>query len=330
MYADERRCAPGVCPHACAETGFGTEKVDLHTHTWFSDGTLSPTRLVQMAAEKGIELLAITDHDGVSGLAEGREAACACGIRFLPGIEFSAQLSMTRSAVAAEDAADAATADGVAEEHLNRNIYMHLLGYGFDPQNAALLECMAELRQNRAERNDAMRSALLELGFPLRKEDIEVYPGQPYIGKPNFARALVRAGYASSIEEAFSSDRMMAAPTVRAVHRKKIDAGRAISLIRGAGGFVSLAHPCKISRCGSWKEDPKQFMRSLEQVVARLSEMGLSGMECRYSSHTEQQENALCALAEKYGLTVTAGSDYHGPGIKKNVELGQLRAEQKI
>lgn len=274
--------------------------IDLHTHTWYSDGTLSPAQLVKMAKEKGIETLAITDHDGTYGLAEGKAAAEKYGIRFICGLEFSAVLSGPVS------------------------VYMHILGYGFDPENGPLRKRIDEIREQRKTRNEAMRRALEELGYPLSAEDLEVYPGQDYIGKPNFARALAVRGYAADIQEAFASDRMMASPAVKAVHREKIEAAQAIELIRGAGGFAALAHPYKISYAGKWNDEPEVFLRKLEGTVSELTRLGMEGMECCYSSHSPEQERELLALAEKYQLKVTAGSDYHGPGIKKNVELGGI------
>lgn len=298
-------------------------KIDLHTHTWFSDGMLSPTQLVQMAKDKGLAILAITDHDGVFGLAEGEKAAARCGIRFLSGIEFSAEFSVCLPAVGvrADMGKTGGNRDGETCLDGGQRVYAHLLGYDFYPKNTALLECMEELRRNRTERNDAMCRALADLGYVLKKEDIEVYPGQPYIGKPNFARALVRAGYAASVQDAFS---LMAVPSIRAIHRKKISAQRAIALIHDAGGVTALAHPFKVSGFGSWRDDLEAFMRNLEPVVARLAGLGISGIECYYSNHTQEQIQFLLGLAKKYGLFVTAGSDYHGPGIKKNVELGVI------
>ncbi len=278
--------------------------IDLHTHTWYSDGTLSPRQLVEMAAEKGIDTLAITDHDGIFGLREGAEAAAERGVRFICGVEFSAKLPL---------------GDGEKQA-----AYMHILGYGFDPEDPALLARLAHIREQRKERNQKMLKALEDLGYPLTKEEIQVYPGQEYIGKPNFARALVLRGYAADTAEAFASERLMAAPSIKAIHREKIQAAEAVALIRGAGGFASLAHPFKVSWTGKWEEDPASHPARIEEILQQLIGLGLTGLECCYSSHTAAQERWLVELAAKYQLIATAGSDYHGPGMKKNIELGGI------
>ena len=285
--------------------------IDLHTHTWYSDGTLSPAQLVGMAAEKGIDTLAITDHDGIFGLGEGAEAAAEKGIRFICGVEFSASLPL----------------GGRGWQPCGGGTpraYMHILGYNFDPENAALLARLADIREQRKARNEKMLKALRNLGYPLTKEEIEVYPGQDYIGKPNFARALARRGYAADTAEAFASEHMMAAPSIRGIHRDKIEAEEAIALIRGAGGFTALAHPFKVSWPGKREEAAEVHPARIEEILRRLVGLGLTGLECCYSSHTAEQERWLTELAAKYQLIATAGSDYHGPGMKKNVELGGI------
>lgn len=275
--------------------------IDMHTHTWYSDGTLSPTQLVKMAKEKGIETLAITDHDGTFGLAEGEAAARELGIHFINGLEFSVELPV---------------------DEVGAMVYTHILGYGIDPSNGRLHEKILGIREQRKARNHKMLAALHELGYSLSKEEMQLYPGQDYIGKPNFARALVAAGYAEDVSEAFCSERMMASPLIKSIHRDKINGAEAIDLIKGAGGYAALAHPYQISYRGKWEDDPQVFFKKLTQTIEALVNLGLSGMECCYSSHSRKQESALLTLADKYRLTVTAGSDYHGPGMKKNVELG--------
>lgn len=275
--------------------------IDMHTHTWYSDGNLSPTQLLEMAAQKGIDTVAITDHDGTFGLKEGAEAAERLGIKFINGIEFSAY---------------------IPEFSELGNVYMHILGYGFDPEDRDLMEKVIHIRQKRRERNARMLETFEEMGFPLTREDLEVYPGQDYLGKPNFARALMIHGYASSMAEAFTSEAFMASPKIRAIHREKTEAAEAIALIRGAGGTAVLAHPYQVFYEGKGQDSPEVYFHKLTAVVKDLCRLGLSGMECYYSSHSREQALRLSELAEELGLAMTAGSDYHGPGMKKNVELG--------
>ena len=279
--------------------------IDLHTHTYYSDGTLSPRALAAMAKERGIDTLAITDHDGVDGLAEGRAAAEALGIRFIDGVELSARLLLEQGR---EEPAYA---------------YMHILGYGIHGEFPPLLEKLNDIRERRRQRNAKMLSVLADMGYALDRRDIQVYPEQEYVGKPNFARALAKRGYAADTAEAFASERMMAAPGIKAIHREKIEAEEAILLIGAAGGQAVLAHPMKVAYKGRSQEDREAFFARLAHIAARLKEFGLSGMECCYSAHTQEETLRLWELAGKLELFSTAGSDYHGPGMKKGVRLGE-------
>lgn len=302
-------------------------RCDLHTHTWYSDGTLSPGQLMAMAKQKGIETISITDHDGIRGLEEGAAAAEEYGIRFIPGVEFSAEAPasvfpglLENRGEKEQNRRSREPGDGAGEAM----VYMHLLGYAFDPKDQGLLQALSWILEERKRRNDRLLQALKALGYSLSAADMEMYPGQDYIGKPNIAAALVRRGYAADLSEAFSSESMMASPEVKAIHRKKIRANEAIDRIRRAGGFVSLAHPYKVSWPGSRTLSPEEFERGLRLVIKGLKSEGISALECYYNNHSRRQGCFLSGLAEEWDLTVTGGSDYHGPGVKKEVELGGI------
>ena len=263
--------------------------IDLHLHTYYSDGTMSPEELVIYAKENGVETIAITDHDGIGGLAEGLEAGKRLGVHVIPGIELST-----------ED---------------DEGIYMHILGYCFDRDNAALKKEVELIRRKRAERNEKLLAALHEIGCKLSKEDLQLREGQDYVGKPTFALALMRKGYVASPKEAFKEGRFMRSDVVRRVHREKISAGKAIKLLREAGGIPVLAHPMKISHLVRGKDE--DFFEKLDRQLVKLKSWGLAGMECYYSSHLPEDTARLVRMAKEQGLIVTAGSDFHGKSLIK-------------
>ncbi|QOX63980.1 PHP domain-containing protein [Anoxybacterium hadale] len=276
--------------------------IDLHLHTYYSDGTMSPEALVLLAKENGVRTIAITDHDGMGGLKEGIDAGKRHGIHVIHGVELST-----------ED---------------DEKIYMHILGYGFDLNNAEMNEEIECIRQKRVERNEKLLSALNEIGCNLTMEDLQLRSGQDYIGKPTFALALLRKGYISSYGDAYAEGQFMRSETVRRVHREKISAEKAIKLIRGAGGVPVLAHPMKIARLV--KNENETFWDGLDKQLAKLKGLGLLGMECYYSSHTPEETKQLVSLAEKYELITTAGSDFHGTEYESGIRIGGFYTDAKF
>lgn len=276
--------------------------IDLHLHTYYSDGTMSPEQLVTFAKEKGAGTIAITDHDGIGGLSEGMNAGERLGVHVIPGIELST-----------ED---------------EEGIYMHILGYCFDLNNEALKREVEEIRRKRIERNEKLLAALREIGCRITREDLQLREGQDFVGKPTFALALVRKGYVSSTQEAFKEGRFMRSDVVRRVHREKISAKKAIELIREAGGLPVLAHPMKIPHLT--KRDGEDFFERLDSQLAKLKLWGLAGMECYYSSHLPQQTETLVQLAKQHGLTTTGGSDFHGIEFDKDITIGGFSIDENF
>lgn len=274
---------------------------DLHLHTYYSDGTLSPAELVARAAARGVGRIAVTDHDGLDGLEEALEEGRLLGIEVVPGIEFSADL----------------------EEVSGVRGSVHILGHGIDVENRALADAVLEIRSQRQARNEALLAALEELGYPLEDGDLRQRPEQTYVGKPNFARAMAKRGYVGSPKEAFSPDRFLQHPNVRTIRREKIFAADAIRLIREAGGMPVLAHPRKIR---ALEPDVPGFTERLASLLRYLQALGLQGLECRYSSHTEAQAKELESLAATLGLVATAGSDFHGPDFDAAIDIGVTAA----
>lgn len=188
--------------------------VDLHLHTNHSDGSDTPTRVVERAAALGLAAMAITDHDTLSGLAEAREAAATHGIEFLPGTEVSAEYNGKE---------------------------LHILGLGVDPDSEELLVGLDLLRQRRSERADEMIERLNKLGVPAQRESIEASTADGLIGRVHIAQEIVRLGHATHIQDAF--DKYIKQGRSAFIVKKAIPASEAIDLIHLAGGLAFIAHP---------------------------------------------------------------------------------------
>lgn len=257
--------------------------IDLHIHTNCSDGQFSPEETLRMAHAVGITTAAVTDHDTVSGIAAAAKAAADYGIIFFPGIEISVQ--------------------GGKE--------LHILGYGIDPENPALLTFCAKHARDRSVRSKKMLAYLQSCGVNMTLEDVCRCNNGRTTGRPHFAKALVEKGYASSVQDAF--DRYLTTPEFYAhVERPKPLPADGIRVIREAGGVAVLAHPHQLNL-----EE-----QALDALLLQLKELGLQGIEAYYSRHTPQQTACYLALAQKHGLLYTCGSDFHGPGIKPDIALG--------
>lgn len=255
-------------------------KVDFHTHSYYSDGLLKPTELVKMYKEKGYDLIALTDHDGVAGVSEAMIAGEALEMQIVPGIEF-----------------------GCGYDFGEDRVELHILGYHIDIENEKLLTYIKKARDAREVRNEKLLAHLNDLGFELSREDLITRPKQDYIGKPDFARALRRKGIAHDhMWEIFDQ-----------VEKEKISVYEAIEVIREAGGIAVLAHPMKIKKIGI--ADEPEFWDNLDIIVRDLKKHGLKGMECYHPSADHEQALKLVVMAGKYHLHITEGSDFHGDEV---------------
>ncbi len=189
-------------------------RIDLHTHTTASDGFLSPAGLVRAVQAAGVEVLGVTDHDTVDGLAEVEAVATAAGVRLVPGIELSAYW---------------------------RQVELHILGYFLDPTDPTLAAFLQRTRGARLERLHAMISRLFRLGLSVSPEEVLAEARDGTVGRPHLARVLVRHGFVASTDEAF--DRYLATDRPAYVPRPDVSVADAIRVIHGAGGIASLAHP---------------------------------------------------------------------------------------
>jgi 3',5'-nucleoside bisphosphate phosphatase len=248
-------------------------RADLHSHSSVSDGTEPPAVVIRRAAEAGLDVIALTDHDTVAGHREAAGALPA-GLTLLPGAELSCRL------------------DGHS---------VHMLAYLFDPDNDTLAGEMAEIRESRLHRARAMVRKLTELGVPITWEEVSEIAGGGVVGRPHIARAMINAGAVASIEEAFTPEWI--GPGGRAhVSRYALDPAKAVALVRAAGGVTVVAHPRGAGR--GWQIP--------DEVIADLAGVGLTGIEVNHPQQDEQERGRLSELASSLRLVASGGSDDHG------------------
>lgn len=263
-------------------------KADLHTHSTASDGQYSPRELVGLAKARGLEVLALTDHDTLDGLAEAERAGAELGVRVVRGIEFSAR-----------------------EYHT-----FHILGYGFSLDDGPLTTLCRQMKQGRDQRGPRLAAFLREKGMDISLDEVSEIAGGKILARPHFAQAMVRRGYVASVREAF--DRFLDTEEFhQRVERKKPLAEECLAVIHAAGGVASLAHPYQIGL-----DDD-----ALDELVGRLAGCGLDAVECYYSKHSMEQQAFYLHLAEKYRLHFTGGSDFHGEKVKPDVQLAALEMD---
>ena len=269
---------------------------DLHLHTYFSDGTYSPEELVAHAQRNGLKALAVTDHDTLEGCERAALASGAAGIEFIPGTELT------------------------AEQDENE---LHILGYLFDVSNQKLLGEIAKFQIVRQERVREMVARLNHVRVPLEAEAVFALANCRAPGRPHVARALVKAGHCSSLDEAF--ERFLKKNRPAWVPKFKMSAAQAIGLIHEAGGVAVMAHP---------------GLNRADEVIPAMVEAGLDGIECFHSKHSTATAEHYLEIADRFHLLVTGGSDCHGMNKGKpligsiklpyqHVEKIKLRAEER-
>jgi predicted metal-dependent phosphoesterase TrpH len=254
--------------------------IDLHSHTQHSDGERSPAELLTEAAAAGVQVLAVTDHDTVSGIADCRAAAERVGVRLVPGIELSSELH-------------------------GREV--HILGHFLDPASGALLKLATGMLAERRERMERMVVLAQGMGFAaVTMERVIACSGGENLGRPHLARVLVECGHASSVKDAF--DKFLRSRGPLWVDRRRLSVPEAVELIRGASGTSSVAHPGAngVSR----------------QELKVMADAGLDAVEAFHPDHVPNQAEAYERWAKELGLLITAGSDYHGPGVQPGRKLG--------
>ncbi len=247
-------------------------RIDLHVHSNASDGTDAPAEVIRRAQAAGLDVIALTDHDTQSGLAEARAALPASGLRLIDGMEISCHLA-------------------------GRSV--HLLGYLFDPADPAIAAETERIRDDRVYRAKAMVAKLQELGAQVSWEQVTGLAAGGVVGRPHLARALAESGAVRTTADAFTGEWI--GDGGRAfVGRYAPGLARAVTLVRAAGGVPVLAHP----RSPGY-EIP-------DEVITGLVDAGLCGLEVYHADHDEAERVRLTRLAKSLDLIMTGGSDDHG------------------
>ena len=263
---------------------------DLHTHSVFSDGTDTPARLIELAAEAGLSAVALCDHNTVAGLPDFLEAAKDSSVEAVPGVEISTDY---------------------ADKEL------HILALFVQPQHyAAVTALLAEGDRRKEQSNIELVAALNAAGYALSYEQIKAKTPQGHINRAHIAAEMLELGYVESVQAAF---RTLLSPKHGLYHPpKRIDAYDAIRFIKSIGAVAVLAHPFL-------SMDEELLRAFLPQAV----EAGLDAMEVFYSKYTEETTLVAVKIAEEYGILPSGGSDYHG-GNKPDIAIGIGRGDLKI
>lgn len=246
---------------------------DLHCHSHCSDGTLAPADVVARAAQRGVDLLALTDHDTVDGIAEAQAAASATGIGFVAGIELSCRW----------------------EGH-----DIHVVGLRLDIDSPVLLEGLASQHAARRERGQQIASRLAKAGVPGCWERACELAGSDRPGRPHFARAIIEAGAARDFEHAFN--RFLKQGQVAYVPTPWADIPTAVEWIRAAGGFAVVAHPSRY----------RLTRTKLNKLLTLFAAAGGAALEVQLPNQQPNQTQSLVLMANRLGLAGSVASDFHG------------------
>ena len=249
-------------------------KVDLHVHTTASDGILTPQELIDHAILNEIKIIAITDHDTVSGIDSALEYSESKPVKVIPGIELSIDWKPGR---------------------------LHIVGLNIDHNNDGLNQELKELEQHRKQRAEKITQELQKCGISIEYQEVVKEAKGGTIGKPHIARILVKNGYAKSMDEAFVNFFGVGLPGH--VKKAKIPMPKAIKLILNAGGVPILAHPASL--CINQKEEFESF---IEEFIS----LGGMGIEVYAYMHTDEQVQMYFDIANNKKMLITGGSDFHG------------------
>ena len=263
--------------------------IDMHTHTNYSDGDLSPQELIRLAIDKRIGTIAITDHDTIEGIKKvnkNEDIIVDSGIEIINGIELSAKSNKGR---------------------------MHILGYGIDLNNKALNKKMIDLKDNSINSVlSIMEQIKRDYGIRFSYEDIkELVNANHNLGRPDLAKLCIKYRYAATVQDAFDKYLIDAYNKTRQTG-KGLQYQECLELIANSGGIPVLAHP------KSLELSEKDFLILLKDMIS----CGLKGIEVYHSSHTKEEMKYYLEIANKYDLLISGGSDYHGKTVKPDIELG--------
>jgi len=256
--------------------------IDLHTHSTASDGTDAPSAIVEKAAALGLRAVSVTDHDTVSGVEEALAAGERLGVEVIPGIE-------------------------VSSDYRENNV--HILGYFIDVRAEALRPVLDWVKTEREERNRKIVAMFAADGFDMSLEELQREYPDSVLGRPHMAEHLMRKGYTQSVKEGF--DKYLGEGKPYYLPKRRISIAKAVEVILAAGGVPVLAHPMQ------YKYPRDEVTEMIEYTMS----LGIRALECYYSEHSPEEQEWLLARAERYGLGVSGGSDYHGTR-KTHIALG--------
>lgn len=280
--------------------------IDLHVHSTKSDGTLTPTELVEYAIKKNLVAFALTDHDTTEGIDEALAVAAnhneaikngskqGLPLEVIPGIEFST-------------------------EYMGKDI--HILGLYIDYNSPAFKEKIQEFVDSRILRNQKMCASLASDGIDITYEKLIEENPCAVITRSHYAKYLLNHGYTTSMKEAF--ERYIGDHCKHFIPREKITPMQAVDLINEVGGLAFLAHPTLYHMSD----------RNLEELIKQLKKAGLAGIEAVYSTYTQGEELQMRKFASKYELLISGGSDFHGtikPKLDLAVGYGKLFIPESI
>lgn len=259
------------------------KRIDLHTHSNASDGSCTPTEVIETASAAGLAAVALTDHDTMNGVTEALEAARRLNIECIPGIELSAVYG-------------------------DREV--HIVGLFLDPKDPILAERLNAFQKIREQRNLRMIEKMQTAGIDITMEKLRALEGDAVITRANLARYLVHVGYAASIKEVF--DKYLSPGMPFYVPKTGVTPEDAVCAICDGGGVAILAHPLL------YDFTPAQ----LDTCIDLLKGYGLRGIETYYSTYSPADERNMKRLADRHHLLWSGGSDFHG-SVKPHIQIGK-------
>jgi predicted metal-dependent phosphoesterase TrpH len=266
-------------------------RYDLHTHSNISDGAFDPAVVVKLAAEAGLDGIALTDHDSMSGLTAARAEGQRVGIEVIAGCEISARQG---------------------------DVSVHMLAYNLDPEHPRLAEELRWIREDRVVRAEKMVELLQGLGIPITFEQVRANAKGDSIGRPHVAQALVDLGVVATTPDAFTEEWIGEGGRAN-VHKKALTPQDTVRLVAEAGGVSGIAHPIWIER------DHGGDARAL---IEELAGMGLRSLEVNHPDHDAEMRAFFSAIADRLGLIKTSSSDYHGN--QHGGRLGESAASEEV
>lgn len=269
--------------------------IDLHVHSNYSDGSLSPTELIDLALKNKLSVIALTDHDTLAGIKEAEKAANSkrnngFEITLVPGVEISV---------------------------FYKGLDVHILGLLIDPSNIILNKALDEAKDKRNIRNEKIAEKFRNNGIAITIEKLQEDAKDAVITRAHFAMYLVKHNYAKSTSDAFK--RFLGKDCPYYVARDYLSYQEGIELIHEANGLAFIAHPLLYDLSKA----------QVVEMIKDFKEMGIDGVEAIYSSNTKEEENFLINLAKENNLLITAGTDFHGD-TKPELELGKGKGNMKI